>query len=90
MTLVTTNTFSNFLPVLNGKLTDIFDSALENEVAASIGMQLFDVQDSDNYNSAYQALPSYSGIKKIAQGSSFDSLTTEQGYKKIYTTSRYG
>lgn len=82
--------WQNWLPILNGDLTDVFDERAASKVDKDTGNKIFMVEGHDEYNSSYQILPSTGGVRRIIEWEDMPAIASAQGFKKVYTTKQYG
>ena len=75
---------------LTDDLQEIFDEAAALKVAEAVGLQIFDVQETDRQTYDYQIIHGVSGISEVAPGQDLPKVNTNQGDSITYTQRYFG
>lgn len=80
----------NDFQALSDDLQEIYDEAASIKVADAVGLQIFEVKETDRKTYDYQIMHGVSGIEEVAPGQDLPKINTNQGDSITYTQRYFG
>lgn len=75
---------------LTDDLQEIFDEAASLKVAEAVGLQIFEVKETDRKTYDYQIMHGVAGIEEVTPGQDLPKINTNQGDSITYTQRYFG